>query len=103
MKLYRPTGADATCPSPESFAWWIQNAGSAGGDNVGSLQFRALPTYGSIGSETVSTMQTRVTFQRNGNVGINTLTPVAKLEVQDGAVLFDGYTGALRYLALDRG
>lgn len=94
LKLYRPTGADATCPSPESFAWWIQNAGSAGGDNVGSLQFRALPTYGILGSETVSTMQTRVTFQRNGNVGINTTTPIAKLQVRDGAVMFDGTTGS---------
>lgn len=94
MKLYRPTGADGTCPNPSSYTWWIQNAGSSGGDNSGSLQFRALPTFGTIGTETVSTMQTRVTFQRNGNVGINTLTPVARLQVKDGSVLFDGYTGS---------
>jgi len=94
MKLYRPTGTSSTCPDPLSYTWWIQNAGSSGGDNSGSLQFRALPTSGAIGSETVSTMQTLVTMQRNGNVGINTLTPVAKLQVKDGAILFDGTTGS---------
>ena len=35
----------------------------------------------------------RITVLPGGNLGINTITPTAKLQVQNGSVLFDGVTG----------
>ncbi|NQW30874.1 MAG: hypothetical protein HQ472_10225 [Ignavibacteria bacterium] len=93
IKLYKPTGTDTECPYPSSFAWFIQNSGNgAGPDYTGALQFRSKEAPARVGNETGLTA--RVTFLRNGNVGINTTTPVSKLHLLDGAVLFNGDVGA---------
>jgi len=94
IKLYRPTGTVNTCPDPLSFTWWIQNAGHGGGyENSGALQFRAYSSAITMGNETPLTMETRVTFLRNGKVGINTMEPYTKLHMVDGTLLCEGSTG----------
>lgn len=99
MRLYNITGwlsSPYTIDRHEAFSWYIEHGQE---QFQGALRFRAgtggigpnPPFRSLIGTETTTT---RVTFLSNGNVGINEVQPITKLQVRDGAVLFNGPTGA---------
>ena len=74
------------------------NATNAGGIYVGSYQGNSLIQTGAAGKAIAFWDYTgeKMRIASGGNVGINTINPLAKLQVQNGSVLFDGpFVGAI--------
>jgi hypothetical protein len=82
IRLYRPYSGDIT----KAYVWWIENTI----ENNGSLRFRSTEDEYACNNDdpdinSSSTLETKVSFLRNGNVGIGVDNPQQKLVV-DGIV-----------------
>ena len=86
IRFYRPTGTTGNCDSLLTFVWYIEAYGSR-------LDFKN-QTIDSGATPGQEVLIPRLTIIKNGNVGINNTVPVAKLQVTNGSVLFNGTAGS---------